>query len=47
MFPESGLSDPYVRIEVGSVKATTAVADDTLNPVSGRVVLKRSRVLQG
>ena len=32
-FKESGLSDPYVKIEVGSIVATSSVLEETLNPV--------------
>lgn len=32
-FQQSGLSDPYVRLEVGSTVAKSSVADGTLNPV--------------
>lgn len=41
--PLSGLSDPYVRLQVGSTVASTSVADETLNPV--REMLARMREL--
>lgn len=33
IFPQSGLSDPYVKLEVGSVTGTSSVVEESLNPV--------------
>ena len=32
-YPLSGLSDPYVRLQVGSTVVSTSAADETLHPV--------------
>ena len=36
--PLSGLSDPYVRLQVGAAVVSTSVADETLDPVSDIIV---------
>lgn len=32
-YPLSGLSDPYVQLQVGSIVVSTSVADEDLRPV--------------
>lgn len=33
-YPQSGLSDPYVKFSVGGTVSRSSVVDESLNPVS-------------